>query len=127
MTPKHIPILTAVSILMGVFSVAAIFSEFGNGANFALVPHCNSYNNVSVPCPPASKPKPTTYSPRHLSHFLGSHVWHRRFLRKPRRHYLRPRISIPNSSGEGILDYGHHLPRYQRIVDTCFRPGLIKY
>ncbi|KAG6847502.1 hypothetical protein H0H93_007691 [Arthromyces matolae] len=32
-------------ILMGVFSVAAIFSEFGNGANFALVPHCNSYNN----------------------------------------------------------------------------------
>jgi hypothetical protein len=32
---------------MGVFSVAAIFSEFGNGANFALVPHCNAYNNVS--------------------------------------------------------------------------------
>lgn len=33
------------SVLMGVFSVAAIFSEFGNGANFALVPHCNAYNN----------------------------------------------------------------------------------
>jgi len=31
--------------LMGIFSVSAIFSEFGNGANFALVPHCNSYNN----------------------------------------------------------------------------------
>ncbi|KAF9007402.1 nitrate transporter [Cyathus striatus] len=31
--------------LMGVFSLAAIFSELGNGANFALVPHCNSYNN----------------------------------------------------------------------------------
>jgi NNP family nitrate/nitrite transporter-like MFS transporter len=33
------------STLMGIFSVAAIFSEFGNGANFALVPHCNAYNN----------------------------------------------------------------------------------
>jgi hypothetical protein len=32
---------------MGVFSVAAIFSELGNGANFALVPHCNAFNNVS--------------------------------------------------------------------------------
>jgi len=32
-------------ILMGVFSIAAIFSEIGNGANFALVPHCNPYNN----------------------------------------------------------------------------------
>ena len=32
---------------MGVFAVAAIFSEIGNGANFALVPHCNSFNNVS--------------------------------------------------------------------------------
>ncbi|KXN90612.1 Nitrate transporter [Leucoagaricus sp. SymC.cos] len=32
-------------ILMGVFSVSAIFSEFGNGANFGLVPHCNAYNN----------------------------------------------------------------------------------
>lgn len=30
---------------MGVFSFATIFSELGNGANFALVPHCNSYNN----------------------------------------------------------------------------------
>ncbi|KAG6852834.1 hypothetical protein C0991_008707 [Blastosporella zonata] len=30
---------------MGVFSVAAMFSELANGANFALVPHCNSYNN----------------------------------------------------------------------------------
>ncbi|KDR71725.1 hypothetical protein GALMADRAFT_143523 [Galerina marginata CBS 339.88] len=32
-------------ILMGIFSVSAIFSEFGNGANFSLVPHCNAYNN----------------------------------------------------------------------------------
>ncbi|KAF8980921.1 hypothetical protein BDQ17DRAFT_903262 [Cyathus striatus] len=41
MLPKapHLP------TLMGVFSLAAIFSELGNGANFALVPHCNSYNN----------------------------------------------------------------------------------
>ncbi|KAJ3504172.1 hypothetical protein NLJ89_g8076 [Agrocybe chaxingu] len=31
--------------LMGVFGVAMIFSELGNGANFALVPHCNPYNN----------------------------------------------------------------------------------
>jgi NNP family nitrate/nitrite transporter-like MFS transporter len=37
--------LPSLPILMGVFSVAAIFSELGNGANFALVPHCNSYNN----------------------------------------------------------------------------------
>ena len=36
---------------MGVFTVAAIFSEIGNGANFALVPHCNSYNNVSSRTP----------------------------------------------------------------------------
>jgi NNP family nitrate/nitrite transporter-like MFS transporter len=37
---------------MGVFAVAAIFSELGNGANFALVPHCNAYNNVGLshPC-----------------------------------------------------------------------------
>ncbi|KAJ3562977.1 hypothetical protein NP233_g9238 [Leucocoprinus birnbaumii] len=33
------------SILIGVFSVSAIFSELGNGANFAMVPHCNAYNN----------------------------------------------------------------------------------
>ncbi|KAF8804928.1 putative high affinity nitrate transporter [Phlegmacium glaucopus] len=32
-------------VLMGVFSVVAIFSEVGNGANFSLVPHCNPYNN----------------------------------------------------------------------------------
>lgn len=40
--------ILAVSVVMGVFSVAAIFSELGNGANFALVPHCNAYNNVGV-------------------------------------------------------------------------------
>ncbi|PPQ70963.1 hypothetical protein CVT25_012098 [Psilocybe cyanescens] len=33
------------SVLMGVFSVIAIFSELGNGANFSLVPHCNAFNN----------------------------------------------------------------------------------
>ncbi|KAF8887007.1 putative high affinity nitrate transporter [Gymnopilus junonius] len=33
------------SVLMGVFSISAIFSELGNGANFSLVPHCNPYNN----------------------------------------------------------------------------------
>jgi len=33
------------SVIMGVFSVVAIFSEFGCGATFALVPHCNPYNN----------------------------------------------------------------------------------
>ncbi|KAJ7909482.1 nitrate/nitrite porter [Mycena leptocephala] len=38
----HLPELATV---MGVFSVAAIFSEIGNGANFSLVPHCNPYNN----------------------------------------------------------------------------------
>ncbi|KAG6882795.1 hypothetical protein C0992_010649, partial [Termitomyces sp. T32_za158] len=32
-------------VVMGVFTLVAIFSEFGNGANFALVPHCNAYNN----------------------------------------------------------------------------------
>ncbi|TFK21047.1 nitrate transporter [Coprinopsis marcescibilis] len=37
--------LPSLSIVMAVFSVAAIFSELGNGANFALVPHCNAYNN----------------------------------------------------------------------------------
>jgi hypothetical protein len=36
-----------VPTVMGVFALAAIFSEMGNGANFSLVPHCNSYNNVS--------------------------------------------------------------------------------
>ncbi|KAF8805920.1 putative high affinity nitrate transporter protein 2 [Phlegmacium glaucopus] len=36
---------TQLPVLMGVFSVAAIFSEMGNGANFSLVPHCNPYNN----------------------------------------------------------------------------------
>jgi len=39
---SHTPHLPTV---IGVFSVAAIFSEIGNGANFALVPHCNAYNN----------------------------------------------------------------------------------
>jgi NNP family nitrate/nitrite transporter-like MFS transporter len=39
------PKLPDLAVLMGVFSVAAIFSELGNGANFALVPHCNAYNN----------------------------------------------------------------------------------
>lgn len=39
------PSLPELSVVMGVFSVAAIFSELGNGANFALVPHCNAYNN----------------------------------------------------------------------------------
>jgi nitrate/nitrite transporter NarK len=32
-------IFLVVPILMGVFSVASIFSELGNGACFALVPH----------------------------------------------------------------------------------------
>jgi len=32
-------------VLMGIFAISMIFSEFGNGANFALVPHCNPYNN----------------------------------------------------------------------------------
>jgi NNP family nitrate/nitrite transporter-like MFS transporter len=32
-------------VLMAIFSISVIFSEFGNGANFALVPHCNPYNN----------------------------------------------------------------------------------
>ncbi|KAF8641372.1 hypothetical protein AX16_009993 [Volvariella volvacea WC 439] len=40
-SPKH----TDLPTLMGIFSVSLIFSEFGNGANFALVPHCNPYNN----------------------------------------------------------------------------------
>src|SRR6202034_2214874 len=37
--------LTYISVptVMGVFAVSAIFSEVGNGANFSLVPHCNSY------------------------------------------------------------------------------------
>ena len=30
-----------------VATVIDVFSEIGNGANFSLVPHCNSYNNVS--------------------------------------------------------------------------------
>ncbi|KAJ7654749.1 nitrate/nitrite porter [Mycena rosella] len=38
----HLPDLATV---IGVFAVAAIFSEIGNGANFSLVPHCNSFNN----------------------------------------------------------------------------------
>jgi NNP family nitrate/nitrite transporter-like MFS transporter len=39
------PHLPELPIVMGVFSLAIIFSELGNGANFALVPHCNSFNN----------------------------------------------------------------------------------
>jgi len=31
--------------VIGIFAVSIIFSELGNGANFALVPHCNPYNN----------------------------------------------------------------------------------
>jgi len=41
-TPTNSPSLATI---MGIFSLAVIFSEFGNGANFALVPHCNVYNN----------------------------------------------------------------------------------
>ncbi|PPQ68007.1 hypothetical protein CVT26_007370 [Gymnopilus dilepis] len=33
------------NVLMAIFSVSAVFSEFGNGANFSLVPHCNPYSN----------------------------------------------------------------------------------
>jgi len=32
-------------IVMGLFSVASIFAELGNGANFALVPHCSAFHN----------------------------------------------------------------------------------
>ena len=39
--------LFVVPIVMAVFSLAAIFSEFGNGACFALVPHRNLLYNVS--------------------------------------------------------------------------------
>ncbi|KAJ7085179.1 nitrate/nitrite porter [Mycena belliarum] len=39
------PHLPELPTLMGVFAVAAIFSEIGNGANFSLVPHCNAFNN----------------------------------------------------------------------------------
>ncbi|KAF7367593.1 Nitrate/nitrite transporter [Mycena sanguinolenta] len=41
-TVPHPP---ALPVVMGIFAVAAIFSEIGNGANFGLVPHCNPYNN----------------------------------------------------------------------------------
>jgi len=40
-----VPHLPQLPIMMGVFSLAIIFSEVGNGANFSLVPHCNSFNN----------------------------------------------------------------------------------
>ncbi|KAJ7139302.1 nitrate/nitrite porter [Mycena epipterygia] len=39
------PHLPQLPTIIGVFAVAAIFSEIGNGANFSLVPHCNAYNN----------------------------------------------------------------------------------
>jgi len=40
--------LSLVPILIGIFCISAIFSELGNGANFALVPHCNASNNASL-------------------------------------------------------------------------------
>ncbi|KAJ7433452.1 nitrate/nitrite porter [Mycena galericulata] len=42
------PHLPGLPTVMGVFAVAAIFSEIGNGANFSLVPHCNSFNNGAM-------------------------------------------------------------------------------
>src|SRR5713226_9236994 len=33
---------------MGVFAIAVIFSDVGNGAAFALVPHCHPRNNASL-------------------------------------------------------------------------------
>ncbi|KAJ6518254.1 nitrate/nitrite porter [Mycena vitilis] len=42
---EKMPHLPELATVMGVFSLAAIFSEVGNGANFSLVPHCNAYNN----------------------------------------------------------------------------------
>jgi len=121
--PISVLIVSTVSILMGAFSVAMIFSEFGNGANFALVPHCNAYNNVSSIFGSSflflhtSKHKSLT---RHLYHFLGSHVWARRFLRKPGWHYLCAHIPIRTSCWESILDHGRHLSGYQHRADSCF-------
>jgi len=36
------------SVIMGLVSLLAIFNEMANGANFALVPHCNPYSNGVV-------------------------------------------------------------------------------
>lgn len=35
----------AVSVIMGLISVIAVFCEMANGTNFALVPHCNAHAN----------------------------------------------------------------------------------
>jgi len=92
-----------VAIIMGVFSVATLFSEIGNGANFALVPHCNPYNNVGLICPTKTCVWPWLLT----GSFLGRHVWYCWLLWEPWWHHLRSRVQIPDrQSRQSLLDHG---------------------
>jgi len=102
---------------MGVFSVATIFSEIGNGANFALVPHCNPYNNVSLI---SSESLCLTMAANWF--FLGRHVWSCWLLWEPWWHYIRPRVQIPDrKSWPSLLDYGGDFYCTQCFGDSYLR------
>jgi hypothetical protein len=85
-----------VPTVMGVFAVAAIFSEIGNGANFALVPHCNAYNNVSSRAPNSDE---SNYC------LAGCYVWYRRQFWQSGWLDLRTYRQISDSPRESILDH----------------------
>jgi hypothetical protein len=95
-----------VPTLMGIFSVSAIFSEFGNGANFSLVPHCNSHNNVRLFYFSIIRTV-------RLQLLTGRYVWSCRVLRQPGWHYICPHISVRNQLRKSNLDYWFYMHGHQ--------------
>lgn len=109
----------SVPTVMGVFAVSAIFSEVGNGANFSLVPHCNSYNNVG-------SLKLNTGSPSPDRCFVGCHVGHCRRFWQPGWPHLCPHFQIPDCHWEGVLDCRCHVRRCQYSSARCSSTQLVE-
>lgn len=111
------PSCLVVGTVMGVITLSAIFSEFGNGANFALVPHCNSYNNVSLSSLALSGAFASGSRVNALLTLLlndvGSDVRNRGILWESRRNHLWPGVQIPDTARKTLLDRWHHLHHSQ--------------
>jgi len=101
---------SAVSTVMGIFAIAAIFSEVGNGANFSLVPHCHPRNNAS------SFKK--IYLQLLANCAAGFHFRNRRWIWKPGWRTVRTNSPISTRAWKGILDHRCRVHSHQYSFAT---------
>jgi hypothetical protein len=83
---------------MAVFSVTSIFSELGNGACFALVPHLPHNVGLLV-----------VQLDDHTDNILGFHVRPCRVVWKSGRYHFCPRFQDADGCGKGLLDNWHYM------------------